>query len=183
MIAVLSTLLMSAAHAIRGSGHQWLRYVIAAYVLAVTYVIAGRWPPALMAACAILIYLVQPWGRWYTLGRASRALAGPPDDYEKTVEDLCGRSDHACLLLSSMTFSIPLLLMSPWWAALPVGMVLAYELAWRITARFPRIPPIRTGELMTGALIGLCAVLLAGCAKPRDPWADYSRAVGEITRR
>jgi hypothetical protein len=191
LLVALSAFIVSGLNMLRGAGAQPLRYVIAA-VCGLAGGLGACQPPALAAAQAVgvLVFLVQPWGRWYMLGRGPRNLAGPPSAYERVIERVGGGSDHVCWLISATVFVLPLaIVIGPAWLLLPILLVAAYE----ATARFaPRGYRIRAGEGLFGAALGAFSALpklgasalvllcLTACAKPRDPWAGYSRAAGEI---
>lgn len=184
-LAILSAAIMAVLNAVRGSGYQWLRFVIAAVAGAVSW-LAGTEPveAAVLGAC-VFIFMIQPWGRWYTLNRKDRDL-NPADWYERAIEwlsDLGGvRRDWLAWGISAALFTLPLIvLVSPWWAVLPALMLAVYEISWRTWTGWVATTPIRLAEFYKGAVLGLLCVILAGCATytERSPyWSGVAREVG-----
>ncbi|UNJ22067.1 hypothetical protein [Microcystis phage vB_MweS-yong2] len=178
LLAITSALAIGALHAIRGGGAQWLRFVIAG--LAGLAGFAAGLAPLLAAAQSggVLLYLVQPWGRWYMLGAGDRGWSGPPGRYEAALERLAdrlypprapqlthsARADALAWLISASLFALPLAaLVSPWWIIIAPATVGLYGLALMLAGLGPHV---RLAEAAKGAIIGLLAVLLAGCAQP-----------------
>ena len=66
---------------------------------------------------------------------------------------------------------------SPWWLVLTPATVAIYAAS---LAAVKIGPHVRVGEAGKGALIGLLAVILAGCAAPRHntDWGAISHEVG-----
>ena len=139
-------------NAMRGSGYQILRYVIAVLCGSVLLLLHSVWYKALAEAVFVLLFFLQPWGRWYTLGNAPRSLGGPPSVYEAFIERLGGDSDQLCWTISATLFALPLLALSPVWLALPILLPFIYGLTWHI---FQSAKAIRAGEFGTGILLGL----------------------------
>ena len=186
-IIAFSTLLACAvANAFRGSGAGWLRPVIGALAGAGALAATGNIVPALIVAGGVWLWLMQPWGQWYAFGwRPDRPLS----QYESQIERIAriavknepGLSITAWSI-SATLFSLPLaVLASPWWLLLGPLSVLLYNITFRFAGQGPHV---RYGEISKGALIGLMAVMLAGCAVPyREPapdWGGISREVGRI---
>lgn len=190
-LAIGAALVIGALHALRGAGAQWLRFVIAA-LAGLAGFMAGLSPLVAMAQGAgVLVFLVQPWGRWYMLGAGERAWAGPPSGYETAIERIVdrlypprtrqlthsARADALAWLISAGLFTLPLAaLVSPWWMILPPATVALYALALMLAGLGPHA---RLAEAAKGALIGLLAVLLAGCAQPHRSGAIWWEVLRE----
>lgn len=190
IIALATALACGAVNALRGSGQGWLRPVVALVAglghLAATEQLA----PSLIIAAGLWLWLSQPWGRWYNLGHGERAWSGPPNQWEAAIEQIADRAfpgqrdraDALSWLISGTVFALPLVaLSSPWWLVLTPATIGIYAFALREASMGPHV---RAGEIWKGAMIGLIAVLLAGCAQPRQPdWAGVAREAGRIVSR
>jgi hypothetical protein len=120
------------------------------------------------------------------LGQGERALSGPANWWEKPIERIADRAfpnhrdraDALAWFISGTAFALPLIVLaSPFWLVLTPATIAIYAAS---LAAFTVGPHVRVGEAGKGALIGLLAVLLAGCAAPRDHWADVSRGVSVV---
>jgi hypothetical protein len=185
-IAFASMAALAVINAVRGSGLGWLRPVIGAAAGLASWLAGSPIITAAIVAGGLWLWLTQPWGRWYTLGQVDRDLSGPANPWEKPIERLADRAfpkrrdcaDALAWLISGTAFALPLAVFaSPFWLALtPITIgIYAASLA-AVTVG----PHVRVGEAGKGALIGLLAVMLAGCAVPRDrtDWGAISREVG-----
>jgi hypothetical protein len=186
IVAFASMAALAIINAVRGSGLGWLRPVVAAAAGLASWFAGSPIITAAIVAGGLWLWLTQPWGRWYTLGQVDRDLSGSPNAWEKPIEQLADRAfpkhrdraDALAWLISGTAFALPLAVFaSPFWLALtPITIgIYAASLA-AVTVG----PHVRVGEAGKGALIGLLAVILAGCAAPqREPnWGAISREVG-----
>ena len=186
IVAFASVAALAIINAVRGSGLGWLRPVVAAAAGLASWFAGSPIITAAIVAGGLWLWLTQPWGRWYTLGQVDRDLSGSPNAWEKPIEQLADRAfpkhrdraDALAWLISGTAFALPLAVFaSPFWLALtPITIgIYAASLA-AVTVG----PHVRVGEAGKGALIGLLAVILAGCAAPqREPnWGAISREVG-----
>jgi hypothetical protein len=185
-IAFASMAALALINAVRGSGLGWLRPVVGAAAGLASWFAGSPIITAAIVAGGLWLWLTQPWGRWYTLGQVDRDLSGSPNAWEKPIEQLADRAfpkhrdraDALAWLISGTVFALPLAVFaSPFWLALtPITIgIYAASLA-AVTVG----PHVRVGEAGKGAMIGLLAVILAGCAAPqREPnWGAISREVG-----
>ncbi len=188
IIAILSAAICSTLNAFRGAGAGWLRPVIGLAAGAAASLAGASPVHALVTAAGIWLWLAQPWGRWYLLGQGSRMLSGPPSKWEAAIEAIADRvvqpasgwANALCWLIGGTAFALPLIALSPWWLALTPLTIWFYSLALRFKGVGPHV---RWGEGAKGALIGLLAVLLAGCAQPQEPdWRGIALEVGQIIR-
>jgi len=190
MIALISAITCAALNALRGSGFGWLRPVVGAAAGGASYLAGSPIIAAAILAGGLWLWLTQPWGRWYMLGQGDRAWAGSPNWWEKPIEQLADRAfpkhrdraDALAWLISGTAFALPLAVFaSPFWLVLTPATVAIYAAS---LAAVKIGPHVRVGEAGKGALIGLLAVMLAGCAVPyREPqpdWGGISREVGRI---
>ena len=186
LITIIAAATCAALNALRGSGFGWLRPVVGAAAGLASWLAGSPIITAAIVAGGLWLWLTQPWGRWYTLGQVDRDLSGSPNAWEKPIEQLADkafpkhrdRADALAWLMSGTAFVLPLAVFaSPFWLALtPITIgIYAASLA-AVTVG----PHVRVGEAGKGALIGLLAVMLAGCAVPRDrtDWGGVSREVG-----
>jgi hypothetical protein len=186
IVAFASVAALAIINAVRGSGLGWLRPVVAAAAGLASWFAGSPIITAAIVAGGLWLWLTQPWGRWYTLGQVDRDLSGSPNVWEKPIEQLADRAfpkhrdraDALAWLISGTAFALPLAVFaSPFWLALtPITIgIYAASLA-AVTVG----PHVRVGEAGKGAMIGLLAVILAGCAAPqREPnWGAISREVG-----
>jgi hypothetical protein len=197
MTLTLSTIIAAATcaalNSLRGSGAGWLRPVIGAAAGLASWFAGSPIITAAIVAGGLWLWLTQPWGRWYTLGQGERDWSGSPDAWEKPIEQLADRAfpkhrdraDALAWLISGTVFALPLAVFaSPFWLVLTPATVAIYAAA---LATITLGPHVRVGEAGKGALIGLLAVLLAGCAVPyREPqpdWGGISREVGRNLNR
>jgi hypothetical protein len=185
-LILIATATIAALNALRGSGQGWMRPVVGAAAGLASYLAGSPIITAAIVAGGVWLWLTQPWGRWYMLGQGARELSGSPNWWEKPIERLADkafpkhrdRADALAWLISGTAFALPLaVLASPFWLALTpitIGIYAASLAAVKIG------PHVRVGEAGKGALIGLLAVILAGCAAPqREPnWGAISREVG-----
>jgi len=185
-ILILAVAACAALNAFRGAGFGWLRPVIGLAAGLASYFAGSPIITAGIVAGGVWLWLTQPWGRWYTLGQVDRDLSGSANWWEKPIEQLADRAfpkrrdraDALAWLISGTAFALPLAVFaSPFWLALtPITIgIYAASLA-AVTVG----PHVRVGEAGKGAMIGLLAVMLAGCAVPRDrtDWGGVSREVG-----
>jgi hypothetical protein len=190
LIAIASMAALAAINALRGSGLGWLRPVVGAAAGGASYLAGSPIIAAAILAGGLWLWLTQPWGRWYMLGQGARELSGSPNWWEKPIERLADkafpkhrdRADALAWLISGTAFALPLaVLASPFWLVLTPATVAIYAAS---LAAVKIGPHVRVGEAGKGALIGLLAVILAGCAVPyREPepdWGGISREVGRI---
>ena len=186
LIAFASMAALAIINAVRGSGLGWLRPVVGAAAGLASWFAGSPNVTAAIVAGGLWLWLTQPWGRWYALGQVDRDLSGSANWWEKPIEQLADRAfperrdlaDALAWFISGTAFALPLaVLASPFWLALtPITIgIYAASLA-AITVG----PHVRVGEAGKGAIIGLLAVILAGCAAPqREPnWGAISREVG-----
>ena len=186
MTALISAIVCAALNAARGSGLGWLRPVVGAAAGLASWFAGSPIITAAIVAGGLWLWLTQPWGRWYALGQVDRDLSGSPNAWEKPIEQLADRAfprhrdmaDALAWFISGTAFALPLIVFaSPFWLALtPITIgIYAASLA-AVTVG----PHVRVGEAGKGAIIGLLAVILAGCAAPqREPnWGAISREVG-----
>jgi len=185
-IAFASMAALALINAVRGSGLGWLRPVVGAAAGLASWFAGSPIITAAIVAGGLWLWLTQPWGRWYTLGQVDRDLSGSPNWWEKPIEKLADRAfpehrdraDALAWLISGTAFALPLaVFVSPFWLALtPITIgIYAASLA-AVTVG----PHVRVGEAGKGAMIGLLAVILAGCAAPRHNtnWGAISHEVG-----
>jgi hypothetical protein len=179
---------VSVLNAVRGSGFGWLRPVVGAAAGLASYLAGSPIITAGIVAGGVWLWLTQPWGRWYMLGQGDRALSGSPNWWELPIERIADRAfpkhrdraDALAWLISGTAFALPLIVFaSPFWLVLTPATVAIYAASLAVITLGPHV---RVGEAGKGALIGLLAVILAGCAAPqREPdWAGVSREVGRI---
>jgi hypothetical protein len=186
LITIISAATCAALNALRGSGFGWLRPVIGAAAGLASWFAGSPILTAAIVAGGLWLWLTQPWGRWYTLGQADRALSGSPNWWEKPIESIADRAfperrdlaDALAWLISGTAFALPLaVLASPFWLVLTPITIAIYAASLAVITLGPHV---RVGEAGKGAMIGLLAVILAGCAAPqREPnWGAISREVG-----
>jgi hypothetical protein len=185
-IAFASMAALAIINALRGSGFGWLRPIVGAAAGLASWFAGSPIITAAIVAGGVWLWLTQPWGRWYTLGQADRALSGSPNAWEKPIERLADRAfpkhrdraDALAWLISGTAFALPLVVFaSPFWLALtPITIAIYAASLAAVTVG----PHVRVGEAGKGAIIGLLAVILAGCAAPqREPnWGAISHEVG-----
>jgi hypothetical protein len=189
-LILIATATIAALNALRGSGFGWLRPVIGAAAGLASWFAGSPIIAAAILAGGLWLWLTQPWGRWYMLGQGARELSGSPNWWEKPIERLADKAfpkhrdlaDALAWLISGTAFALPLAVFaSPFWLVLTPITIAVYAAS---LAAITVGPHVRVGEAGKGALIGLMAVLLAGCAVPyREPkpdWAGVSREVGRI---
>jgi hypothetical protein len=186
MTAIISVIVCAALNAVRGSGLGWLRPVVGAAAGGAAWLAGSPIITAAILAGGLWLWLTQPWGRWYTLGQADRDLSGAPNAWEKPIEQIADRAfpkhrdraDALAWIISGTVFALPLAVFaSPFWLMLTPATVAIYAAS---LAAVKIGPHVRVGEAGIGALIGLLAVILAGCAAPRHntDWGGISREVG-----
>jgi hypothetical protein len=189
-LILIATATIAALNALRGSGLGWLRPVVGAAAGGASYLAGSPIIAAAILAGGLWLWLTQPWGRWYMLGQGARELSGSPNWWERPIESIADRAfpkhhdraDALAWLISGTAFALPLIVFaSPFWLVLTPATVAIYAASLAVITLGPHV---RVGEAGKGALIGLMAVLLAGCAVPyREPqpdWAGVSREVGRI---
>ena len=191
LIAIASMAVVAIINAVRGSGLGWLRPVVGAAAGAAAWLAGSPILSAAILAGGLWLWLSQPWGRWYTLGQGDRAWSGSPDWWEKPIEQISDRAfpkhrdraDALAWIISGTVFALPLVVFaSPFWLVLTPATVAIYAAS---LAAVKIGPHVRVGEAGKGALIGLLAVILAGCAAPRHntDWGGISREVGRTINR
>ena len=191
LIAVLSMAVVAIINAVRGSGLGWLRPVVGAAAGLAAWLAGSPILSAAILAGGLWLWLTQPWGRWYTFGQGERSWSGSPNWWEKPIEQISDRAfpkhrdraDALAWIISGTAFALPLAVFaSPFWLILTPATVAIYAAS---LAAVKIGPHVRVGEAGKGALIGLMAVLLAGCAAPRDrtDWGGISREVGRTISR
>jgi len=185
LIIIIAAATCAALNAIRGSGAGWLRPVIGAAAGLASWLAGSPILTAAIVAAGLWLWLTQPWGRWYTLGQADRDLSGPANWYEQIIERVADRvfpddrdrDDAFAWLISGTVFALPLVVFaSPFWLILTPATIVIYAVSLAVISLGPHV---RIGEAGKGALIGLLAVILAGCAQPRHEtnWGAISREV------
>jgi hypothetical protein len=186
LITIASMVALAVLNALRGSGQGWMRPVVGVAAGVAAWLAGSPIITTGIVAGGLWLWLTQPWGRWYALGQVDRDLSGSPNAWEKPIEQLADRAfprhrdmaDALAWFISGTAFALPLIVFaSPFWLALtPITIgIYAASLA-AVTVG----PHVRVGEAGKGAIIGLLAVILAGCAAPqREPnWGAISREVG-----
>ena len=108
----------------------------------------------LLAGVAYLLSVWLPWGLWYDLGRLpddyGPVSTGPENYFEKIVTRITP-NDHVAFGVRNLIAYGPMALMfGPVILLLAPMQVVAYEIGWRWTPN----SAIRTGEIITGYLIG-----------------------------
>jgi hypothetical protein len=188
-ITILSAIVLATLNALRGSGLGWLRPVVGAVAGGAAWLAGSPIITAGIVAGGVWLWLTQPWGRWYTLGQGEREWSGPANAWEKPIERIADRvsrnrrnADALAWFISGTVFALPLIVLaSPFWLVLTPITIAIYAASLAVVTIGPHV---RVGEAGKGALIGLLAVILAGCAVPyREPdpdWAGVSREVGRI---
>jgi hypothetical protein len=186
LLAIASMAALATLNALRGSGFGWMRPVVGA-VAGLAASLAGS--PILtssIVAGGLWLWLTQPWGRWYMLGQGDRDWSGPANWWEKPIERIADsafpdhrdRADALAWFISGTVFALPLsVLSSPFWLLLTPATIAIYSAALAVVTLGPHV---RVGEAGKGAFIGLLAVILAGCAQPRNHWADVSHGVATV---
>jgi hypothetical protein len=191
IVIIVTAALCGLVHWLRGQYAGGLRFAVGGAAGAGAAFASADWIAGAMTAVGVLVFLLQPWGRWFSLGNRPRDLAGEPSWYEALIERAANMvkdrfsSDALAWWLSATLFVLPLAtLVSPLWLVLPPVMIAIYAGFWSIDQRLPKQNPIPWSEAATGLLIGALAVLLAGCAAPeRQPdWGGIAREIGNITR-
>jgi hypothetical protein len=141
-------------------GHPRWWATIAVFFVALA---ALPWPQAALFAAGFLLWCLPPWGHLMCLNRY--APPRPISTLEISLMWLCCGCVHGALWLRHWLI-LPMVFAATWspWAlvvapAIACFIVLAYELGWRLTPA----APIRTAEILTGAILG--ALLLSGCAR------------------
>jgi hypothetical protein len=154
LIILAAAVILGVLNAVRGSGHQWLRFVMGAAAGATAlYQGSGYWLAAAQAI-GVYVFMVQAWGRWYTFDHGERSWSGDPSWYEKIIERIGGSSDYACWAISASVFAVPLaVLVSPLWFLLGPLVPALYAMSWEMNFK----NPITGGEAAAGALIGALA--------------------------
>ncbi len=193
LITIASMAALAVLNALRGSGQGWMRPVVGVTAGVAAWLAGSPIITAGIVAGGLWLWLTQPWGRWYALGQASRDLSGPANAWEKPIERIADRAfpnhrdraDALAWLISGTAFAVPLIVLaSPFWLVLTPATVAIYAAS---LAAVKIGPHVRVGEAGKGALIGLLAVILAGCAVPyREPqpdWGGISREVGRNLNR
>ena len=116
---------------------------------------------ALAWGVAYLIWGGFAWGHWFDLGRLPDNYGRePPKGLERIIHEWAGGNDHIALFLRHLIFALPALGLVSFglWSWVPLALTVpfaalivgGYELGWRLTPK----QPIRTAELLTGALWG-----------------------------
>ena len=191
LIAFASMAVVAIINAVRGSGLGWLRPVVGAAAGGAAWLAGSPIIAAAIVAGGLWLWLTQPWGRWYLLGQGARDWSGSPNWWEKPIERIADRvfpkhrdrADALAWLISGTAFALPLIVFaSPFWLVLTPATVAIYAASLKAVTIGPHV---RVGEAGKGALIGLLAVILAGCAVPqRQPdWAGVAHETGRIVNR
>ena len=188
LLAIASMAALATLNALRGSGFGWMRPVVGAAAGLAAWLAGSPIIAAAIVAGGLWLWLTQPWGRWYMLGQGERDWSGSPNWWEKIIERVADRvfpddrdrDDAFAWLISGTVFALPLIVFaSPFWLILTPATIVIYAVSLAVMSLGPHV---RVGEAGKGALIGLLAVILAGCAVPyREPqpnWGAISREVG-----
>lgn len=178
MLLILAVIVLCTIfNRLRGGGWEWLSklhlpgrelYYVTP-LIGLTAWIVWPWQTAIMWAASYLFWAVWAWGMIFDLNRL-------PDGYGRTslvsndpVERACMAcafgSDYLAMFWRHLMV-LPGLVLIGWWTghwwipalapAFAALVVLAYDIGWRTTPD----SPIRTAELLTGALWG-CLLLAA----------------------
>jgi hypothetical protein len=191
LLILASMVALAALNALRGSGFGWMRPVVGAAAGLAAWLAGSPVITSAIIAAGLWLWLTQPWGRWYMLGQGERDWSGPANWWEKPIERAADRAfprhrdraDALAWLISGTAFALPLIVFaSPFWAALTPLTIAIYAVSLGAITLGPHV---RVGEAGKGALIGLLAVILAGCTTPqRQPdWAGVARETGHILNR
>lgn len=141
-----------------GFGAQYLpghpRFWVTPIVAMLALFLVGPLQAVLMAL-AYLVWCWPPWGYLMTLGRTT-----PAGRDISLVEQLCldaalGNIWAALMLRHAFGMLPAMFVVSPFAILAAPLIVIAYELGWRITP----LAPIRTAELLTGAIWGALFLL------------------------
>jgi hypothetical protein len=187
VLTIVAAAACAALNALRGSGQGWMRPVVAAAAGLASWLAGSPILTSGIVAAGLWLWLTQPWGRWYMLGQGERELSGPANWWEKPIEQIADRAfpnhrdraDALAWLISGTAFALPLIVLaSPLWLVLTPLAIAIYAVA---LSGLSVGAHVRVSEAGKGALIGLLAVLLAGCAQPRNHWADVSSGVAIVT--
>lgn len=188
LLAIASMVALATINALRGSGFGWMRPVVGAAAGLAAWLAGSPITTAAIVAGGLWFWLTQPWGRWYMLGQGERDWSGPANWWEQPIERIAdrtfpnqkGRADALAWLISGTAFALPLIVFaSPFWLILTPTTIAIYAVSLAVVTIGPHV---RVGEAGKGALIGLLAVFLAGCAAPqRQPdWAGVARGVSVV---
>lgn len=177
---------LATLNALRGSGFGWMRPVVGAAAGLAAWLAGSPILTAAIVAGGLWLWLTQPWGRWYMLGQGERVWSGLANWWELPIERIAdrafpnhqGRADALAWLISGTAFALPLIVFaSPLWLLLTPATIAIYAASLAVVTVGPHV---RVGEAGKGAFIGLLAVILVGCAQPRNHWADVSRGVAIV---
>lgn len=186
LLAIVSMAALATLNALRGSGFGWMRPVVGVAAGLAAWLAGSPIVTAAIVAGGIWLWLTQPWGRWYMLGQGERDWSGFAIWWELPIERFADRvcpnhrdrADALAWLISGTAFALPLVIFaSPFWLVLTPATVAIYAATLIV---FKIGLHVRMGEAGKGALIGLLAVLLAGCAQPQSRWTDLTRGVSAV---
>jgi hypothetical protein len=188
LLAFAAASVCAVLNTLRGSGQGWMRPVVGGAAGLASWLAGSPVLAASIVAAGLWFWLTQPWGRWYMLGQGNREWSGPPNWWERPIERIAdrafsGRQDRADALawaISGTAFALPLVVLaSPLWLVLtPLAIAIYAATLSGLTVG----DHVRVSEAGKGALIGLLAVVLAGCAQPRDYWGGVAGGVGQVLR-
>jgi hypothetical protein len=110
-----------------------------------------NWYQAIIFGVCFLIWSFLPWGRWYDLGRLpDNFIHREPTWFEKQISKISSNDHIAFTIRNSIAIIPAVVLVSPWFAFLPLLQLACYELAWRFRPK----EPIMYAEIGTGAVWG-----------------------------
>ncbi len=154
---------MAWLNTVRGGhfGGAWLRTAVPGHPrLWVSVAVGAASTPfygplwGILAGVTYLLSVWLPWGLWYDLGRLPTGYGLPPSRLEELFEKTINRitpNDHIAFGVRNFISYIPMAIAFGWVILLLAPMqVVAYEVGWRFTPN----SAIRTGEIITGYLIG-----------------------------
>ena len=154
---------MAWLNTVRGGhfGGAWLRTAVPGHPrLWVSLAVGAASTPfygplwGMLAGVGYLLAMWLPWGVWYDLGRLSDDYGEPSTGWVARFEQLINRitpNDYVAFGVRNFIAYIPMaVLFGPIMLLLAPMQVAAYEVGWKLTPG----APIRTGEILTGYMIG-----------------------------
>lgn len=113
------------------------------------------WKDALWFTVGYASWASFAWGRWFTLGRDVRgANRAAPNWFERIIERIGGKSDHACLFIRDFILLLPV----PWLIWIAGWRLGAYEIGMRVSPGNAS-DGVVWGEWLTGFGWGLALVI------------------------